>query len=254
MLPTFNPSLDKSAGPLWVHQRRFVLLKFGGGITEMRGSIAGNVYSRNRSGAYMRARTKPVNPNTTRQQAIRAAIAFVCARWSETLTKAHRDAWGVYGANVPMKNRLGETIYLSGFNHYIRSNAGRVQLGFAAIDTAPVIFELPAKDPSIAIAPDAGDQLLNFSFDNTMAWANEDDGVLYLYQGLPQNAQRNFFGGPWRWVMCVGGDSITPPTSPDVAPCVFAIGEGQHQWIYCRIQRADGRLSEQFRADAFCSA
>lgn len=227
---------------------------YGAGVVQMSGSIAGTTFARNRYGNYARARTTPINPNSTRQQAIRAAIAEACARWSETLTGAHRAAWGVYGDNVAMIGKFGQTIHLSGFNHYIRCNAARIQVGFTPIDNAPVIFELPAKDPAMAIAPDAGDQLLNLSFDNTMAWANEDGGILWMYQGKPQNAQRNFFGGPWRWVMCVGGNSETPPTSPDVAPCVFAIGEGQHQWVYCRIQRADGRLSEPFRADAFCSA
>jgi len=41
--------------------QRFVSIKFGGGVVDARGSLAGNVFSRNKSGAYMRARVTPVN-------------------------------------------------------------------------------------------------------------------------------------------------------------------------------------------------
>ncbi|GAH50296.1 unnamed protein product, partial [marine sediment metagenome] len=43
------------------------LVKLGGGIVQISGSIAGNTFARNRFGNYMRSRTKPVNPNSTRQ-------------------------------------------------------------------------------------------------------------------------------------------------------------------------------------------
>ncbi len=227
------------------------LVKFGGGVVDMRGSIAGTVFSKNRYGQYARARTKPVNPNTERQDDVRDGVAEATARWSAALTDAARILWNDYAAGVSMKNRLGEAIFLSGFNHYVRSNAFRISLGFAPIDAAPAIFELPAHDPSLAIAPSAGSQQLEVTFDNSMDWANEAGGVLFIHQGRPQNPQRFFFGGPYRWCTCVGGDDITPPTSPEPAPAVYHITELQKQWIYCRIQRADARLSEIFRAEAF---
>ncbi|GAI58374.1 unnamed protein product, partial [marine sediment metagenome] len=37
------------------------LVKYGGGITQMSGSIAGNTFARNRYGNYVRSRTKPIN-------------------------------------------------------------------------------------------------------------------------------------------------------------------------------------------------
>ncbi len=227
------------------------LVKFGGGVTEMRGSIAGTVFSRNSSGAYARARTKPVNPNTERQDNVRGGVASATTRWSQTLNDTSRILWNEYAALVAMKNRLAETTFHSGFNHYIRSNAFRMSLGFAAIDAAPANGELPAHDPSISIAPSAGSQQLNVTFDNSMDWANEAGGVLFVHQGRPQNAQRFRFFGPYRWCTCVGGDSETPPGPAEPAPAVFHITELQRQWVYFRIQRADGRLSETFRAEAF---
>ncbi|GAI01350.1 unnamed protein product, partial [marine sediment metagenome] len=43
------------------------LIKYGGGIVQISGSIAGTVFARNKMGNYARPRTKPVNPRTARQ-------------------------------------------------------------------------------------------------------------------------------------------------------------------------------------------
>lgn len=230
------------------------LIKFGGGIVQMAGSIAGDVFARNRYGNYSRARTKPTNPNTAGQQSVRAALTALTARWSQTLTAAQRTAWNLYASNVAMLNRLGESIYLSGYNHFIRSNLTRQRVAaLSLVDDGPTIFELPGKDPTLSISASEATQQISTTFDNTQAWANESGGYLFLYQGQPQNSQRNFFGGPWRRLKVVIGDP-TPPSSPDVTDVVFAIAEGQHQWLYARISRADGRLSEPFRDDCFCAS
>jgi len=104
------------------------LVKFGGGVVQMSGSIAGDTFARNRYGNYCRARTKPTNPNTSRQQDVRASLAFLTDRWSNTLTALQRAAWNLYGDSVAMTNRLGETTKLTGFNHYIRSNIERKRI------------------------------------------------------------------------------------------------------------------------------
>jgi len=229
-------------------------IKFGGGIVDARGSIAGNTYSRNHYGAFVRARVSPVNPNTARQVAVRAAIAFLSAYWANTLTLAQRTAWNLYGSSVAMLDSLGATIYLTGYNHFIRSNLQfRVTLG-AAVAAGPVIFEIPAQDPAFAMTCTEAAQTLSISFDNTLAWANETGATMWLYQGKPQNAQRYTFFGPWRYVDNVLGDDVAAPVSPVVVAAQYAIAEGQHQWVYGRIRRLDGRLSAPFRADSFCLA
>ncbi len=230
------------------------LVKYGGGIIQMSGSIAGTVHARNRSGNYVRARTKPVNPNTDRQDAVRSAVAFLADRWAATLTDAQRIAWNLYGNSVAMKNKLGETIKLSGFNHYIRSNTIATSRGGAQVDAGPVIFELPAQDPTLAVTGSEATQQLSIAFDTGMDWVTEAGAYLQCYQGTPQNAQRNFFAGPWRWIMGQQGIDPGGVVSPILIAVDFAISEGQRQWVYCRISRADGRISEIFRADCFVAA
>lgn len=229
-------------------------VRYAGGIGELSGSIAGNTFARNRSGFYVRHRTKPINPNSALQVIVRSALAFLTARWSATLTAPQRAAWNLYASSVAMKNRLGESIYLTGFNHYIRSNMIAKQLAETIVDAGPVIFELPAKDPTLAVTASEATQQLTVSYDILAGWAGEDGGHIYAFQGSPQNAQRNFFGGPWRIAGYNIGADPGPPAMPAVWTAPFAIAEGQRQWIYARVRRADGRLSEPFYADCFTAA
>lgn len=230
------------------------LVRYGGGIVQMSGSIAGDTFARNRYGNYSRARTKPVNPNSSGQQAVRAALAQLTTRWGQTLTAVQRTAWNLYGSNVAMKNRLGETINLTGFNHYIRSNSNLIRAGESIVDDGPTIFELPEVDGTIAITASEATQQYSISFDDTLAWANETGAFIFVFQGMPQNPQRNFFNGPWFYRGHIDGDDGVPPVSPSVHAVTFAIAEGQHLWMYFRVLRADGRISEPFRDDTFCAA
>jgi len=230
------------------------LIRFGAGIVGMAGSIGGTTFARNRSGSYARAKVKPINPATALQTEVREVIADLTTRWSSVLTPVQRTAWNLYAASVAMKNRLGESIYLSGFNHYIRSNANLKKWQQTLIAAGPTVFELPSQDPTATVAISLATQLATLTFDNTQAWATTNGGFLYLFQGSPQNPQRNFFAGPWRSLGKINGDTGAPPTSPKTFAVPFAVALGQRVWIYARAQTADGRLSEPFRANCFVGA
>lgn len=95
-------------------------IRFGGGIVDARGSIAGNTFSRNAGGAYQRARTAPTNPQTTRQSAVRNALGQSAQEW-RTLDEEQRTAWveaatTQQGAYV---NRIGESEQYTGQQLYM---------------------------------------------------------------------------------------------------------------------------------------
>lgn len=245
----------KYIAPLWVaNWMYFLKVKFGSTITDGRGSIAGVTYSRNHYGAYLRARTTPINPNSTGQQAVRSALAQLSTKWSTTLTAVQRTAWELYASNVAMLDKMGATMYLTGYNHYIRSNVEYQRIFGASIDDGPVIFELPGQDGTFAITASEATQFITVVHDTLMPWAAENGAAMLMYQGVPQNAQRNFFGGPWEYFANIPGILGAPAGSPSDHAAVKVMTEGQHQWCYARIIRADGRLSEPFRADTFCAA
>ena len=230
------------------------LVKYGGGIVQMSGSIAGNTYARNRYGNYVRARTKPTNPKTDLQTAVRNAMAAVTTRWAATLTGAERTAWNLYGASVAMKNKLGENTNMSGFNHYIRSNVPLFQLGETPVDAGPTTFEMPPGDGTFAISISEAAQLIVLTFDDTDPIWDLPGNFLMVYCGSPQNPQRNFFAGPWRLAGSLQGDAVAPPVTTDTVACPFVCTELQRVWCYARIGLADGRISEPFTCSCVVAA
>jgi hypothetical protein len=229
------------------------LVKLGGGITGMSGSIAGNTFARNRFGNYVRSRTKPVNPRSTGQVGIRSIISYLAEAWHNVLDADKRTAWETYAAAISMKNRLGEVISLTGFNHFIRSNSVILQHGNVMIDDGPAELSLPAKDPTFAIVAYADTQKIHITYDNTLPWAGQPNAFMEFYMGRPQLATRNFFNGPWRNTGTRPGAS-PPPTPPTLEDAVFTLVTGQRIWVYARISEDDGRLSEPMRADCIVTA
>jgi len=225
------------------------LVKYGAGIIQMSGSIGGQTFSRNASGNYVRSKTMPVNPNSARQATVRTILGNLSHVWSNSLTAAQRSGWNEYAANVQVTNRLGETVYLSGFNHFCRGNAARILAGMSRVNAAPSIFTLPDTDPSLSIAVDSSTQELTVTFDVSMEWVDETGGGILIYQGKPVSSGVNFFAGPWRFVDSVDGDDSSPPTSGSAIDSVFTVASGQLAYCKARIVRADGRISEFFRPD-----
>jgi len=220
------------------------LVKYGGGIIQMSGSIAGTTHARNRFGNYARARTKPVNPNSDRQVAIRAIISYLAEYWHADLSAVNRGLWNTYAAAVAMQNRLGETVHLTGFNHFIRSNASILSIGETLIEPGPDLLSLPEKDPDL-VCSEENITAQTFTFTcNTDGWVPNGDPKLaiLLYMGQPKLASRNFFAGPWRFMDHIDATEGAAGTGDFAAPFSFALA--QKVWFQARLLTVSGRLSE----------
>lgn len=226
------------------------LIKFGGGVVQMSGSIAGSTFARNRFGNYARARTKPVNPNSPRQTGARAAIMMLAEQWREApMTALIRAGWETYAQSVNWLNKLGETVKLTGFNMFMRANTVLLRAGAPIVTAAPLDLGLPAGDPTMVIsALSAAAQTFTITFDDGFDWCSEDGAYLIVDAGSPQNPTRTFFGGPWRFNNSVIGSAGVPIVSPILAKTISAWTaiEGQQIWFRFSIIRADGRVSTKF--------
>jgi hypothetical protein len=229
------------------------LIRFAEG-QQRSGSIGATVYSRNRSGAYVRARTVPVNPQSPLQVAARNRVQNLTIDWQTVLTEDQRAAWKWYAENVDWINKLGDSIHLTGMNHYLRSNAARQQAGLTQLDDAPIIpLIAPAEEALVATGSEATQQL-SVAFDDTAPWCDLDGAFQLVFMGSPQNAGIQFFGGPYRYAGVILGNSTTPPTSPAAIAASFPIFAGQKVWVRTRIGLDDGRLSELTLANFLCAA
>ncbi len=211
-------------------------------ITAASGSIGGLTASRNKGGMYFRAKAVPVDPGSSFQIAVRVIMAGLVNIWNNVLTQAQRDDWATYAANTPILNKLGALSNVSALNMYTRVNVPRLQAGASRVDEGPVEFNTGEFTNVTHSFSQAGG--ISVAFDNTDAWANEDDSSMILFAGRPQNPSINFFKGPYRLVATIEGDAITPPVSPQIfATPPFSFTEGQRMFARVVVARADGRLS-----------
>lgn len=212
--------------------------------TQASGSIDGMTASRNRFGRYMRSRANPVNPLTPQQVAVRAIFAMYSQMWGSTLTDAQRATWALYGANVPVTDKLGDPINLPGNSWYIGLNVPRAQadpVGLPALTSAPSIFDQGSVTPPV-VTPGAG-TLLAVAFDAADAWVGETGAAMLVYTARPTSPTINYFRGPYQLAGVILGDGTTPPTTPAavVSPFTAAVGQRVHTRI--TVSRADGRLT-----------
>ena len=230
------------------------LIKLGGGVADIRGSIGGTVFSRNRSGAIARNRTVPVNPASAKQTKIRSVMSVVRNAWYNTLTAAQRTAWDSYAEAVEVQNRLGESIKLTGWNHFCRSAACLLYNDLAIVADGPTEMALPEQDGTISITASAASGEISVAFDDEAAWLDETGSHLLVYASRGQAPTINFFKGPYQIAGTVDGDDSTPPTTPATITAPFTLIEGQKVFCQFRIVRADGRLSAPFRASCVIGA
>lgn len=221
----------------------------GGGAAS--GKIGSHVASHNRGGQYLRARTTPTNPRSAQQTVVRNAVRVLAPLWSSTLTDSQRDNWNVYGVNVAVRNRLGDTVFLSGIAQFIRSNVSRIQAGLSIILDAPVVFDLGEAPVDFALTAGAltTSGTLTITNGSASGWNNSTGNNLLLYVSRPQNAGVNFFNGPYRLSAVFPGGK-TNGTYTFTLP--FSAGPvGSLLKLKARVTLPDGRLSGDAGGEIF---
>ena len=117
-------------------------IQFGMMMTDARGKLGGQVFSKNRAGAYIRSKVTPSNPQTLDQQANRALLGSTSRGWS-SLSEANRTAWNAAVVNWPMKTIFGATSIPSGKSLYVMLNKNLAAIGEAGINTPPTKADTP---------------------------------------------------------------------------------------------------------------
>ena len=104
-------------------------------VADIRGKVGGNIFSRNRGGAYVRMFTAPVNPSSTKQAAIRGLFGTMMTEF-RALSVAAQTAWRK--AVYPTTNRVGDAIDISGGALYIKANMNLMASGLPRLGVPPV--------------------------------------------------------------------------------------------------------------------
>lgn len=139
-------------------------IQFGNGVAEMRGSIAGNTFSRNRGGAYSRNRVTPLNPRSATQQLVRSAITDLSTQWSTVLSQAQRDSWTSLAQAFPATDVFGAAIVLTGLQMFVRQNTPLAYIGETLLLNPPVNLDVDALTDFSAVVDDSANTMI-------MTWA-----------------------------------------------------------------------------------
>ena len=152
----------------------------------MSGKMAGNVYARNKGGAYVRNWVKPTNPATTKQQNQRNTLSLKSAAW-RGLTDEQRDSWKSWADDNPVLDRLGSSIVLTGAQAYTKININRDNASDAATQSTT-----PSAPTFAANILDTTDTITaSLASDNLLvplgAGAAEND-IVFMFASKPVSA------------------------------------------------------------------
>lgn len=117
-------------------------IKFGMMMTDARGKLGGQVFSKNRSGAFVRTKVTPTNPRTLAQMLSRSILASVSSAWAE-LTIAQRASFNGAVEDWQKTDIFGDLKKPSGKNLHSGLSKNRLQIGQSALLTAPSKVEIP---------------------------------------------------------------------------------------------------------------
>lgn len=137
-------------------------VKFGMMMTDARGKIGGQVFSKNRGGAYVRTKVTPSNPQTADQVAQRALLAENSQAW-RSLTEAQRLAWNSSVSNFSSTNVFGDIVNPTGANLHTKLNINTALVSGSVLTSPPnpVGVQTPF-DVSITAGVASSEMLLGF--------------------------------------------------------------------------------------------
>lgn len=209
------------------------------------GSVGADTFGRNRYGAYVRRRTKPVNPSSTRQGVVRGQFGGAVSNWNTALTAPQRQAWRDWAAATPWLNRAGETVHLSGQAAYIRLGAFLQDAGLSlgiAVDAppTPVIPTISIASATMIYDISTPNWIITLNMNGPSNTWDDGDGNSKIVVDIstPMSTGRQFKPNLWRRLTtdASGGMSSSYIFTMALAsmPFTYDIAGGQHVWLRAR--------------------
>lgn len=182
-------------------------IKFGMMMTDARGKLGGQVFTKTRQGATVRTKVTPANRQSARQGDVRSSFAFISRAWS-TDPAVDRDAWNAAVSRFQRTNVFGDKYLPSGKNLFMQLNQNLAVVNTAMETTPP----LSSDAPSVQVFIDdimVGAAGIELGF--TLPDAVTADDIIVLEGTAPNNPGRFNFSGQFRLIL--QAPATTPPTA-----------------------------------------
>lgn len=118
-------------------------IKFGMMMTDARGKLGGQVFSKNRGGSYIRTKVTPSNPQTQAQAQVRSNLATLSTGWNG-LTADQIAQWNGSVDDWTSTDVFGDIKKPTGKNLYVKLNVNLLNSGQPTVANPPAKIDLPA--------------------------------------------------------------------------------------------------------------
>lgn len=175
-------------------------IKFGAMMVDASGKLGGQVFAKNRGGAYIRTKTTPLNPQSTAQMAVRGVFASISSAWSG-LTEAGRTSFNNLVSSYARTDIFGDLRNPSGKNLFQRLNQNLVISGQPQITECVQPSEVPFANVVTAGLDSTGDTI-------EISTAGETTGSkVVIWATPPLSAGTSFVKNKLRQIEVVDGDT-----------------------------------------------
>ena len=174
-------------------------------VGQISGRVAGNIFSHNKGGPYIRNGTIPTTSTTPDALAAKSRLSAASQAW-QALTADQRLGWKTFSMNNPAVNALGKSIYLTGHQWFVKCATRLTQIGEAMPTIAPADVG-PLGLVSLTATCDIGAGDVELAFTATPTGA---DDVIRVFAFVADSAGVNFVKNQLRYI----GKSTAAQASP----------------------------------------
>lgn len=182
-------------------------IKWGAIVVDGRGKLGGHVFTKTKSGATMRTKVTPVNPQTAAQASARSRLGGNSQAWAG-LTEEQRSGWNALASETSKTNIFGDQYFPSGKNLFTSVNNNLIMSGNASIADAPSFTELPFITLMEAVV-DISAKEINLQVEFT---GSSLGTALIIEASQPSSPGKYNFDGSFRQLTVAGGGAPPAPT------------------------------------------
>lgn len=113
------------------------LVKTGSGVTDIRGGMKGNVFTRDKSGLHCNAKARYITRSSSLTTKRRNGYSQCVNFWNNSTTGPERRLWLNFAHRHPKKNKVGMKITLTAYSAFLSINLYRAFNDVALLSTPP---------------------------------------------------------------------------------------------------------------------
>lgn len=225
-------------------------MKWGALVVAGSGKIGGHVASTNKSGAVLRTKVTPSNPQTSYQANVRSRLTWISQAWAD-LTESQRYQWNAAAINFAGTNVFGDKVTPSGFNLYQKLNNNLLTIGQAVI-TVPPSPEAVESLTSLSLTAVNSTGAITATFAPVIG-----TGASYkVFATGSENAGKSFVKNKFRLIGILTSSDTSPKTLTSMYNAKFGAVGAVGKKIYVRIvgvNEATGQEGQPAQAVAIIS-